>query len=75
MKSGFAYPALISQRQSEVLAYRVSWSVVSSHGMAPADDKKHPIDLSTDQKIIKFLDSLPKNPKEDLNAPIYHPPL
>ena len=66
--------ARISNRQSETFALRVAWAVLQDHGKAPADEQNRPIDLSTDQKINRFLDSLPKKPNEDLNAPIYDGP-
>jgi hypothetical protein len=74
LDNGLAYPARISNRQSEVLALRVSSAVAQEHGKTFLDAQGHPIDISTDQKVNNFLKSLPKNPNEDLNAPIYDGP-
>ena len=63
----------ITNRQLEIPAYRISGSVMESYGYGFTDSKGNFIDLSTDDAVNKYLNSLPPDPQEPLDDPIYKP--
>jgi len=74
VKANFTVLLNITNRQSEIRAYGVANSVVTAAGYMYLNDNNQPVDLSNEDKINKFLNTLPPNPHEKLDDPIYKPP-
>jgi hypothetical protein len=64
----------ITNRQSEIRAYGVTNAIVGPSPWNVVGPDHQPADLSTENGINRYLNSLPPNPEEPLDAPIYTPP-
>jgi hypothetical protein len=74
MHSNFNQTLDITNRTSEQRAYGVANSVMQSYGYSYVDPRTGAsVDLSSGSAIDKFLNSLPPNPEENLDDPIYQP--